>query len=937
MNILKSLTLLLIAAPLMLSAQQVNFDDPIPMDPDVRKGKLKNGLTYYIKQNDKPDDKVDLRLVINAGSILETEKQRGLAHFMEHMCFNGTERFPKNELVDYLQSIGVKFGQHLNAYTSFDETVYFLPIPSDDDEKLKKGFEILEDWAFNATLTPEEIDKERGVVLEEYRLGLGANKRMMANYIDKLMYGSRYADRLPIGKKEVLENFEHEELIKFYEDWYRPDLMSVIAVGDIDVDEIEKMIKKHFSKHKNPKNPKPRETYDVPNHEETFVAVESDEEAAFTQVEVYYKDYEESKPNTTIGDYKSQLEISLFSTMINNRLDEIRNSNNPPFNYGYSYYGGTWSRDKKAYQSSAMVGEGKQLDALKVLVEENLRVKAHGFTEAELKRAKTEMLTRIERQYKERDKTESSRYVQQLQNQFLRGSVMTNIEWDFEMTEKLLPEISVEDINGQIDDYIKKDNRVVILTGPEKEGLEQPSKEEVLKVIDIKSKDLAPYEDKAIAESLIRKTLPKGRIVNTEANEKVDSKTLTLSNGAKVTYKQTDFKNNEILFEAISFGGSNLLDNETYKEVHWAMNGLTEAGFSGMDKNDISKFMSGKVASVRPYVGSTSEGMSGNAAPKDLEYLMQMIQAYFTDLNYDEDAFESFKTKQNAFMSNLTSMPNVYFQQELYTFLSQNNPRFDGIFPDEEAWEKTSYRKAYEVYRKRFENAGDFHFYFVGNIDEDEFKSYVEQYIAALPASETSEQPKDLGYRMLEGDHKKVVEKGQDPKSQVRIMFYGKADYESKEALALDAAGEVLTIKLIEELREGESGVYGAGANGSMSKIPYGSYNFSISFPCGPENAEKLTESALEELNKIIQNGPTEEDLKKFKESAKLEYKEKIKENKFWLDQFTRAYTYDSSLDKIMSYEDRIESLKAADIQNVAKKYLSEDKIIAMLMPEKQE
>ncbi|MBZ9628496.1 insulinase family protein [Psychroflexus sp. CAK1W] len=934
MKSLKSLMLFLIASPLLLSAQQINYSDPIPMDADVRKGTLDNGLTYYIKQNEKPEDKVDLRLVINAGSILETEKQRGLAHFMEHMCFNGTERFPKNELVDYLQSIGVKFGQHLNAYTSFDETVYFLPIPSDDDEKLKKGFEILEDWAFNATLSPEEIDKERGVVLEEYRLGLGANKRMMANYIDKLMYGSRYAERLPIGEKEVLENFGHEDLIQFYEDWYRPELMSVIAVGDIDVDQIEKMIQMHFSKYKNPKNPKPRKTYGVPNHEETFVAVETDEEAPFSQVEVYYKDYKETEPNTTIGDYKTQLEISLFSTMINNRLDEIRNSNNPPFNYGFSYYGGTWSRDKKAYQSSAMVGEGKQLEALKVLVEENQRVKMHGFTDSELERAKTEMLTRIERQYKERDKTESSRYVQQLQNQFLRGSVMTNIEWDYEMTEKLFPEISVDDINGQIDDYIKKDNRVVILTGPEKEGLEKPSKEEVLEVINIESKDLAPYQDEAIAESLIRKTLSKGNITASEINETTDSKTLTLSNGAKVTYKQTDFKNDQILFEAISFGGSNLIDNATYKEVQWAMGGLTEAGFSGMDKNAISKFMSGKTASVTPYVSSASEGMRGSSTPKDLEYLMQMIQAYFTDLNYDEEAFESFKTKQNAFMSNLTSMPNFYFQEQFYTFLSKDNPRFNGILPDEEAWNQTDYKKAYEIYQERFENAGDFHFYFVGNINEDEFKSYLETYIASLPATETSEEAVDLGYRMLEGDHKKVVKKGKDPKSQVTILFYGETEYSPKEALAMNAVGEVLTIKLIEELREGKSGVYGAGASGRISKVPYGSYNFSISFPCGPENAENLTESALAELDKIIQNGPDAEDLNKFKESEKLEYKEKMKENKFWLDQFTQAYTYDTSLDRIMTYKDRIESLTAEDIQNVAKKYLSKDKVIGMLMPE---
>ncbi|MDP2160298.1 MAG: pitrilysin family protein [Flavobacterium sp.] len=336
MKKLNKLVLFLLALPAMVFAQELKMDSPIPLDPTVRTGKLKNGLTYYIKNNKKPENKVDLRLIVNAGSILENDDQQGLAHFMEHMCFNGTKRFPKNTLVDYLQSIGVKFGQHLNAYTSFDETVYFLPIPSDDNEKLTKGFEILEDWAFNTVLTPEEIDKERGVVLEEYRIGLGADKRMMGQFMPKMMYNSMYAKRLPIGQKEILENFTHDKVVNFYKDWYRPNLMSVIAIGDIDVDQIEKMIIKHFSPYKNPKKEKPRKVFDVPNHKETFVAIESDKEAAFSQVQLLYKDYDEPKLVKTVGDYRQELVKNLFSTMLNNRLNEIANDPNPPYTFGNS-------------------------------------------------------------------------------------------------------------------------------------------------------------------------------------------------------------------------------------------------------------------------------------------------------------------------------------------------------------------------------------------------------------------------------------------------------------------------------------------------------------------------------------------------------------------------------------------------------------------------
>jgi zinc protease len=920
--------------PITMLAQTMDYGQAIPFDPNVKTGKLDNGLTYYIKKNAKPEKKVDLRLVVNAGSILEDDDQQGLAHFMEHMCFNGTKRFPKNQLVDYLQSIGVKFGQHLNAYTSFDETVYFLPIPSDSPEKLEKGFQIIEDWAFNTVLTPEEIDKERGVVLEEYRLGLGAQKRMMGRYLPKMMHNSKYANRLPIGQKEILEKFKHESLIRFYKDWYRPNLMSVIVVGDIDVAEMEKKIKAHFSAYKNPANEKVRNVFEVPNHKETFVAVESDKEASNTQVQLVYKDYDAPKKITTVGDFRSYIIEGLFNTSLNNRLEELTNSATPPFTFGFSYYGGTYARNKKAYQSVAMMAEDKQLSALKVLVTENERAKKYGFTSGELDRAKADFLAQIEKSYNDRAKTDSEDFVGELQSNFLEEEPVPGIEWTFETMKKLLPTIALADVNGFIKNYIKEDNRVVVFTGPQKDNLKKVTEQEVLETLKINESDLKPYEDKAVATSLLRKEVKAGIVVKREANATLGTKTLVLSNGVKVVYKTTDFKNDEVLFEAVSLGGSNLYSNEEMKKVQFANGALAEAGFSGLKLNDINKFMTGKIARVNPYIGGTTEGLRGNTTPKDLEYLFQMVHAYFTDLNFDPEAFEGFKQKQSSFFKNMASQPMNFFQQEFYTYLNKENPRFNGVMPTDKSWAETDYKLAYDKYKERFANAADFEFFFVGNVDDKTIEALATKYLASLPATATKEKTVDLGYRMLKGDLKKVVNKGTDPKSNVTIMFYGEAKYSPKEALALEALGEVLTIKLIEQLRETESGVYGVSARGGMNKVPYGSFSFNIGFPCGPDNAEKLTASALNELQKIIASGPEEKDVAKYKEGELADYRKDSKENRFWLTNFTRSFLNGSNPENALKYEAEVNAITAKDIQEVAKKYLTKDKVIGMLMPE---
>jgi len=911
------------------------FAQNIPLDPSVRTGTLSNGMKYYIKKNVKPEKKVEFRLAINAGSINEDEDQRGLAHFMEHMNFNGTKNFPENKLVDFLQSIGIKFGQHLNAYTSFDETVYMLPVPLDKPGNLDSGLKVMEDWAFNALLTDKEIEKERGVVLEELRLGLGADKRMLDQYLPKLAYNSRYADRLPIGKKEILQNFKPDALRRFHKDWYRPDLMALVVVGDVNVDEMEQKIKANFSKYQNPVNARKRVDYDMPNHKETLISIATDADATSSSAQFYIKDDGPAKPDVTVNDYQKSIVEQLAATIVNNRLEELTNSEKPPFIFG-SVSHSNFLRTKDAFQAYAMTKEGEQKNALKVLLEEVERAKRFGFSQNELDRAKSETLSNLEKSYNNRDKTESARLVMEYVRNFLNQDPIPGIEWEYELHKKYLPSVTLDQVNNILKNYIKDDSRVIVVTGPKKENAVLPTDAQLLAIVDdVKNAQLKPYEDKAAIKTLVEPFKSNGKIVKTEADAKLGTTTFTLSNGAKVTYKKTDFKEDEIVFSAISLGGSSLISNEDIEKTQWAFPALSESGFNKYSKNDITKFLSGKQVSVMPYVGGISTGFNGNSTKKDFETLFQMIYGYFTNLNYDEASYNSYKAKQQGFLDNLLANPQTYFQSEVQKYLNQKNPRFFGILPDAKAWEKTSYKLAYDIYKKSVANAGNFHFYFVGNVDENQIKQLSEQYLASLPSTKKSETYKDLGYRPLFTSTEKVIKKGKDPKSMVMIRFSGETKYNEQEDLAMRALGEVATIKIIEKLREDEGGIYGGGARGSLNKVPYGSYNFSINFPCGPENAEKLTKIALAELQKMIDNGPEQKDLDKFKEGEANDDVTNMKDNNYWLQNITSYQTQGGDKYSVLNYLTKVKALTVKDLQSVGKKYLTEkNRMVFTLMPE---
>ena len=918
-----------------LASKQIDdSSEQIPFNPNIRFGKLENGLTYYIMKNEKPEDKVELRLALNAGSIQEDDNQLGLAHFMEHMCFNGTKHFEKNELVDYLQSVGVKFGAHLNAYTSFDETVYMLAVPSDDEEVLEKGFLVLEDWAHNVTLTEEEIDKERGVVLEEYRIGLGASKRMLNNYLPKVMHGSKYADRLPIGTRDILENFDYDVLRKFYQDWYRPDLIAVIAIGDIDPDEIEKKIKAHFSGIKNPVDARAREVFEVPNHDETFVAIESDKEFPYTQIQLMYKDPKPVQVVDTKDEYRKGILHQLFSSMLNARLDELRNSPNPPFNYGMGYYGSSEARTKNAFQMFAMVDETGQLKGLETLLTEAQRIKHHGFTPGELERTKKSVLASIERAYNERDKSQSRSYADEMVRNFLEKEPAPGITWEYEMYKEAMPGIKIEEVNVLINSFISDKNRVVILLGPEKEGLEKVSEQSVMDLLN-KMDNITPdpYVDAVVAASLMEVIPEPGEITSTNYNEEGDFKELTLSNGMKVTYKITDFKNDEIIMRGYSYGGTSTYTDEEYLKTHLASGVTSSSGVGEFSNVDLRKVLAGKVAGVRPFIDGSSEGFNGSSTPKDMETMFQLINLYFTSPRKDQDAFDSYVTRMKSQYLNLSSNPQNYFSIEHGKFMSQNDVRaFD--LPSEEDWAKTDYDLILKKFREGFANPGDFKLFFVGNIEEDRFLEYVQTYLASIKGIDRTDKFIDRGVRPPKGIHEKIYKKGVDEKSLVTINFEGDAEFTRTDQFILSSLGDILTIKLIEIMREEKGGVYGVGARGRLYVTPYSRYAFSISFPCGPENAIELKDAALTELKKILDNGPTEKDLNKVKEAKRKTLKESLKTNRYWVNKLFGTSFTQGELILQKQAEERIENLTAEDIKEVGNKYLAGDYIVGMLFPE---
>ncbi len=909
-------------------------NDKLPLDPKIRTGVLSNGMTYYIRYNAKPEKRAELRLAVNAGSTMENDDQQGLAHFVEHMAFNGSKNFKKNDLVNYLEGIGTKFGPDLNAYTSFDETVYMLQIPTDKEDIYKKGFLILEDWAHNLSFDSLEIEKERGVVMEEWRLGQGAFERMNRKYWPVLFKDSRYAERFPIGKPEVLQKCKQHLLKDYYHDWYRTDQQSIIVVGDIDLEATEKLIKEQFSKIPAMANAKPVQSWQVPDQTGLRVSVVSDKESPYNVLQLMY--FDKGSRTKTYNDYREYLKQELFNGMISARLNELTKKPNSGILYGGAGYSG-FVRNKNAYSSFALFPNGEAQKAIQTVVTENERVKRYGFTSTEFERKKKQMLTDYEQRYNEREKTESKSLVDECVEFFLTGDAMPGIENEYNYVKTLLPTISVEEVNELARQWIRPngENGMIILMMAEKDGNTIPGDEEVRTLFQKAENNSAitKYEDKVVNRPLLAISPVPQKV--TKAEDKGYGITeWTLGNGAKVYLKPSDFKDDEILFEAFSWGGTNLYSDKDYRSAD-ASNAVQEQmGFGDFDATDLEKYLQGKNASLHTGVSGLSESLNGQSGKKDLETLLQLAHAAFVHPRVDTTAFAAWMQQQKGFIQNSSADPGQVFQDSIQYIM---RGRANRALPEtEKTLNEVKLKRSYDIYKERFSDPSDFIFILVGSFNLDSIKPLVEKYIGGISAPMKHEVCKDLGIRSPKGTISKVVTKGNEPRSSVQLVWNGEVPYTRKNRFEARALSNLLNITLRENLREDKGGVYGVGIYPLLEHFPKGSYWFVCRFACAPENVEKLITAAKEEIELVKKNGCSDVNLGKIKETLLKEREVQLKQNNFWRAYISGAVSYNEQLSDLDLYITWVNALKSDDFKRLANFYFKNSELKRFVLnPEK--
>lgn len=907
-------------------------DKAIDLEPAVRFGTLPNGMKYYIRHNKKPEKRVEMRLAVNAGANQEDDDQKGLAHFVEHMAFNGSEHFAKNDLINFLEGVGVKFGAHLNAYTSFDETVYMLQLPTDKPEVLDKGLLVLQDWAGGLSFDHQEIDKERGVVVSEWRNGLGANQRMLYKWLPVYYYQSRYAERLPIGDTGVLNRAPYERFSSFYKDWYRPDLMAVMIVGDINVDSMEAAVKARFSGLKNPAAERPKIEYKLPEHDKTLVSICTDPEATITRLYILHK-HPAADP-TTVSGYRNYIMNSLLNSMLNRRLSEIAQKPDAPFLQAVSMYDRE-TRLNDAFSSTAFVKPGKTSDALRALLTENERAKRFGFNNSELELAKVEWMKGMEDALKEKDKTESRSLVQEYVSNFLEQIPAPGIEKEFTLSQSLVPGITVAEINQLISTYVSDKNRVIIVTAPELEKKNLPWENEILELANgVKQTDLKPYEDK-VADQPLFPSKPKGAaIVKETKSDSFSITTLQLANGVRVIVKPTDFKNDEILFTAYSPGGTGLYPDADFMNADYSNLIISEAGIAQFDRPTLQKMLVGKTVSVGPYVDELKEGFSGQCAPADLETMLQLVNLYFTKPRQSTDDFTALMNKEHGQYDHILDNPQYYFINKFQETIFNNNIR-RGIYTKEKL-DQVNFGKAVEIYKERFGNAADFTFVFVGNVNLQQLKPLLEAYLGSLPASASRETWKDPNITKPIGAVKTRSQMGNTPKTLVGIHLHNNLPWSEQEEYNFNALVKVLSITLREALREDKGGVYGVGVNGAFTRRPQERYGITIQFNADPARADELIQLVYSKIEELRSNGTTDEKISKVKETQLRERETDLQENGFWLNNIEYYDTYGMDIARLNDYLKLVNGLTKESILIAANKYLgTENKIEVVLEPNK--
>lgn len=904
---------------------------PIPKDPAVTVGTLDNGLRYYIRVNRNPEKRASLMLAVNAGSVLEDDDQIGLAHFVEHMGFNGTKHFPGQELVKYFETVGVRFGSALNASTGFDQTVYTLTVPTDSQQVVEKAFLALEDWSRWANMDDSEIEKERGVIVEEWRLGRGAEERIFNKNVPVLFKDSRYAVRLPIGTKEALLAFKPDALRRFYHDWYRPDLMAVIAVGDFDPKMIRRLIEEHFASMPAAEHPRPRTIYPVPDHAEMLFSIQSDPEKTGTSLGLYIK--KDPLSQKTLADYRRALLFRLHQDMFRQRLIELSKKPDSPL-LGVVERDQQLVRSKDVYLLAADVKENAITPGLDMLLTEVFRAKRHGFTEAELTRAKDQWLS-IRQWADQREKVRSAQYSQRCLSNFLRGDPLLSPEQERTLTEELMPGIKLKEVNELLTQWFNGTNCVVLVSAPEKQGVVLPTQAELRAVFDaVEKKEIGPYVEAEPERPLLDKTPRPGRIVAEKKLPDLGVTVWTLSNGARVVLKPTDYDREKIFFDAYSLGGSSLVSDKDYLSAALAGQILSDCGVGNFTDEQLRKKLSGKIADANAAIGELTEGMNGKALTKDERTMFELLYLRFTAPRTCPEEFQAFLNKVHEWLRNRSASPEQVFSDTVSVTLGSYHPR--RIPLTEARVSEINLDSAYRIFKDRFADASGFTFIFTGDLDLKALKPLVATYIGGLPALHRKETWRDLGIEPPNGVVKKVVHKGIEPKAQVQLYFSGPFEWSPENDWALQAMCQVLQTKLHEELREELSGTYGVGVNGNGQKYPRQEYTISVGFGCAPERVDELVNMVFAEIDTLKTLGPAESYVTRFKETSRRSMEESMKQNSVWSWRLRYAYFLGQDPSYILKGPEIIESVTPAIIRDAANTYFDMNHYTQfVLLPEK--
>ncbi len=927
--------LALMLAATSVSAQTGQQVQVVPPDPEVRVGRLENGMTYYLRHNEKPAGLAEFYIYHDVGAIQEEDSQVGLAHFLEHMAFNGTENLPDKQLIDWLETVGVKFGSNLNAATGVEMTMYNMSqVPLKRESIIDSALLILHDWSHFIALEEEEIDKERGVIVEELRQGNDAGFRIRERTMPVLFNGNKYSYRNIIGNEEHLRKFSYQEIRDFYHRWYRPDLQAIVIVGDFDVDMMEAKLKKVMADIPAVENPEPKQYYPIPDNEEPLVAVETDPEITGTGAALYIKRQAFPKElNSAIPVLFNNLAISAATSMTNQRLSEITQQPDAPF-LGASLRNGSMSASNDALTGSVSARDGEMTRAFEAFYTEVERVRRYGFGESELERYKVNAMERSKQAYLRREDRRNGDFIWTYIGNFSNNSPMPDAETAWTIDSLLIQSLTTEIVNNIISQLITPNNNVLIVTAPEKEGVSVPTKEEMLALMyEVRGAEIEPYADTVIDEPLISHEITPGKVTKTEEGM-FESTIWTLSNGVRVILKPTDLRKEQVSMSARADGGISTLGDDDFNSAQALMQVIGMSGLGKFSNTELRKILTGKTAGAEPSLGNFSSGIGGSSSKKDIETMLELTYLYFTEPRLSKDDFDRLMDNIRESMRHQEGTPEFKFQQEATKTMYGDAFRAQNLTL--ETLDRIKFEKMAGIYDKFFKGmAANYTFYFIGDFDLEQIKPLVEKYLGGLPTGGGKLAWKDDGLRVKRGEIANRFEtKMEAPKTTVVYVYTGDMEYTQENSMAMSLLNSCLDNRYLQSIREEKGGTYGVGVRGGLSRQPKETYTLQVNFDTDPNMVDELLAIVEDEIRKIAENGPLEEDMNKTIENWKKSRPESLKQNATWLNYLATYYTWGE--DWYDQYDAILQSMDGKKVQEIAKKILKDKNLIKLIMdPEK--